>query len=468
MISTMLAAAFCLGALFDVQSIPLDHPNTRTFLAQADADSTADVFVLAGHTLIAYSSAESNAPLVVQLADNTSVFDVADIDGDRRNEVIAVCGERIVRYALAPANQVSPPQDLFSLHTQLSVAVPEPSPFVLVLQHDGKPVIALPCENTFELRSPEGTLLVSYPIGEDAMRRVSYGSPFLVSPSYPPHIGKLDALEFAVSRSMEFVPELPADLAPVEITHTARRRGTWSQTRDAIDQEEDAWPWFPLQPEGPSDRRALYAFAPPDYRTTAIRIREFKSPYAAVRNKDLHVGPERRYPGNLIALEGDLPDFNHDGWIDLLLWSAPEPGMSVDAITRAITSSAWPVRLTTHLFVPEENRFAPTPSAHFECTIPILWFLTPDLAGPLRNIVLRDFNGDGRTDLGCCVAPNRFCVWLYGENGFNAEPDFAQTFPDAITGVDFRACLDGQGRTSLGLRASRTLYVLRAIAPPVS
>ncbi len=454
------ASAFAFAALFDVQTVALPTPEARVFLAQADGDTSADVFVLEGRTLTAYPSATPGGTLALRLPDDASVFDVADTDGDLRSEVVAVCGDRIVRYLLAL--EPSEPQVLFAVHSQLSAPVPEPSPFVLVLPYDGKPAIALPCERAFELHSPDGTLLASYPIGEGAPQRVSYGSPFMVASTFPPHVGTRGAIELSVSRTIAFIPELPEEVIPISDEHMARRQGTWTQTRDAGSQKENSWPWFPLELTGPSRYRALYAFTPPSYRNTSIRIRRFASAEAAAPEKNVATGPERHYPGNLIVLDDEIPDFNHDGWADLLLWRAPEPGLSIDALTRAATGGVWNLRLTAHLFDPKEHLFASEPSSRIACAIPLPWFLTPDLAGPMKHTVLRDFDGDGRTDLAGCVTASRYCVWLYGEQGFSAEPAFDHTFAEPIDGVDFRADLDGKGCTSLGLRSATHLYVLHA------
>jgi len=461
----MLTAHF--AALFDVQTIALHTPSATVFLANANADSTADVFVLEGSTVTAYSTDDRESHPVLALPEGTSAFDVTDLDGDGHREVVAVCGNRIMRCPFAVPGSTETPlcNDLFALRTQLAEPSPQPYPYVLVLHRDDTALLALPCEETFELRDLDGTQVASYPIGPDAPRRVSYSHPFIALSIFPPQIGNDNALEMRVKRDIEFEPDLPSDIFPVKSADFRYRRGTLSQARDAVQLDEDYWPWFPLRHTGSLSKRVLYALPEPGAPNTRIRIRESKSDELDIRDLGATIGPERRYPGALILLEDDLPDFNNDGYVDLLLWKAPQPGLSVNSLTRAINRGLWPLQLTVHLFSPEKKRYEPRPAAQVQCDVPVLWFLTDDAEGPLQHCVLRDFDGDGGTDLGACVAPDRFCVWLYRDTGFAAQPDFDRVFPAPIKSAEFKADLDGSGRTSLGLRTEKAIHFLHAIAP---
>lgn len=267
-----------------------------------------------------------------------------------------------------------------------------------------------------------------------------------------------------VSRIIEFEPELPDDLLPLETRRLRYRRGTLSQARDAADQGPASWPWFPLRTDGARSRRVIYALAPPDSRNTIIRIQEFEQEPASIAERNARLGPERWYPGALVLPGDGLPDFNKDGYTDLVLWRSPEPGTSVDSLTRILMQGIWPVDLTTHLFSVEKRRYEPVPSARVKCNAPVLWFLTSGSGVPLRHCVLRDFDGDGRTDLGCSTAPGIYSVWLYGKRGFGADPDHTQVVAGPLVAIDFCGDLETRGRTSLALRTEKALYVLRATA----
>jgi len=455
------------AALFDVTSIPLGRPDARCFLAPADADKAADVFVLEGRRLTAYGSDAQGTPFPLVLEQGTTAFDVADIDGDGQNEVVAVCGPRILRYDLSstqpsPADTAPLPFEvLFELETQLSGAWRDPFPYVMALEREDGVVLALPCEEALELRTTDGQLAASYPVDASAEHTVSYGSPFAAWSVSPPQIGPPTALEMEVSRHLEFEPDWPDDLLPVA-ARGPKRMPEASVQHASLDERD--WFWFPLKVDASTQQRVLYAPARPGYRDTLVWIRDSAAEDADLTDRHVTISPKRRYPGILIDLEEDSADFNGDGYADLLLWQAPKPPMSVDGLTRAVLGRNWPLELTVHLFSTEKKRYEPKPAAHLTTLVPVTWFLTAFWETPMQPWVVRDFNGDGRTDLGLGNAPGRFQVWLFSEQGFAAKPDFSETFPEPITDVEFKADLDASGRTSIGLRTEKALYVLRAVA----
>lgn len=444
----------CLSALFDVKTIPLQAPDSHVFLAHADRDTQADVFVLE-KTSVAIFSSQLDTVRTIALPEGATAMDVADLDNDGQTELVMVCGDRIVS---VPLNTEETPvaKDLFSLHTQLAGSDMEPYPFVLTIVREGKTLLALPCEETFELHKPDGMVVNTYPIGESAPRRASFGAPFRAWTTEPPRLGTRGDLEGSVSRSVAFEPDLPDDLGGEPVHARSFRHGTLSQTRDAAFLNEDAWPWFSLTVDGHGDARVLHTLAAPDFRDTVVRLQGFAGKSA--------VGPERRYPGRLVTLEDDAPDFNHDGFVDLLLWSTPDPGMSFDAATRTISAGTWPVNLSVHLFSPEKGRYEPSEAGRVTCALPIAWLLTLDESGPVRNCVLRDLDGDGRTDVACATAPNHFVVWRCVDSGFSSVPDYDRTFPEPVSEIAFKADLAGNGKTSLGLRTEHVLYILFAAA----
>ena len=461
----MLAVAG--SPVFEVTAVPLPDAEARCFLAPADADGVADVFVLDGLALSVYSPAPGAAPRTALLDEGTSAFDVADLEGDGQTELIAVCGCSIVQYRLAgevagaDAERASGKRTLFELETLLSGASGGPFPYVMAIEREGETVLALPCEHGLELRLPDGTLSAAYPIADEAVHPVSYGEPFCASSNVGTSIGAPSALEGRVSRYIEFEPAWPEDLQPL-VAEPYHRTDDWARRQGTPYERE--WYWFPLRTDALPGRRVLYAPARPGYRDTLVWLWQPTSNGADPTLQDAPAGPKKRYPGILIDLEEDPADFNGDGYADLLFWQAPKPPMSVDGLTRAVLGRNWPLEITVHLFSTDKDRYEPKPAAHVETLIPVTWFLTEPWEAPMRHVVLRDFNGDGRTDLGCCNEPERFQVWLFSEQGFAANPDFSQTFPEPITDVEFKADLDATGRTSIGLRTEKALYVLRAVA----
>jgi len=453
---TVLASSLYVASLFDIQRIPLDNPRADIFLAAADADQTADIFVLDGHVLTAYPSARGRSPIRVVLPEGTSGFDIADIDGDARPEVIAVCGPRVVRHALDDTLPGAEPVTLLEVETQLSAPAPLPYPYVLTIEREGQTLLALPREDTFELRGLDGELKHTYPFGKDAPQRVSYGAPFEAWDVEPARLGAPGALEVTIHRHIEFEPDWPDGSLPVGVRGYGLGRrygklgGRW-------------WSWFPLKTDGTSQERVLFSPAATGRQDTLVWIRRSASDAADVSERDVTIGPKRRYPGVLGDFGEDLPDFNADGYADLLLCQVPEPGLSVDGVTRALTGSTWPVEVTAHLYSPEKQRYEPRPATHVRVIVPLTWYLLTGQGRPLPHAVLRDFDGNGQTDFACRTAQGRYAFWLYAESGFPRNPDFEVSLDGRLEDVVFRASLDGGPRTSLGLRTNDALIMLYAV-----
>ena len=443
----------CLSALFEVHSLPLPSSDAQVLLANADGDATADVFVVDGLRLVAYPSAANYAPVTIPLAEDTSAFDIADLDSDGRNEVIGVSRERILCYTIPTEGTAPQPRELFALHTQFADNARSPYPQVIVVKREGRPLLALPCSETIELRATDGTLVSQHPIKEETL--VSTDLPYSLSWSFGRIEGDL-SIDVSMRRHPDPQSVLPGGLSATPMEDAIERR-PYGYKRPDYRSEQPYW-WFGLKTDGTTQLRALCSPGSPRHPVTNIRIREASSEEDDFMDKNITLGPERRYPGNVILSEG-RSDFNHDGYVDLVLWKAPMPGMSVDALTRAITGGAWPLDIVVHLFSPEKKRFEPVPRAQISLSIPVLWFLQ---GGPIHNEVFRDFNGDGRTDIACGNAKNGFAVWLFTETGFPKSPDFQYTFPEPVLGLEFAASLDGKGRTSIGLRGEKNFYLLRA------
>jgi hypothetical protein len=458
MIATGLSASAlvctCLAALFDVHAFPLPEPHAHVLLANADADGTADVFILDGLRLTAYSSAADYAPIIIPLADGTSAFDIVDLDGDGRSEVIAVCHDRILRYTIPPEGASLPAEELFTLQTQLDPA-PSPYPQVLVVKHEGRSLLALPCAGAIELRAADSTLVSRYAAADKTLLVADDNTNVWPLWRPPSREGDLD-LDVWILR--QFEPEsVTADIPFAPFPNDSERRAPDRFVFDG-DPSEEPCTWFPLKTDRTTLLRALCKPARRGQSTT-VRIREAKSEEDDFLDKNTTLGPARNYAGEQVSYNEDYPDFNGDGYVDLTLWKAPSPGVSVDALTRAITGGAWPLDLVFHLFSPEKRRFEATSCSRIALTVPVRWFLEGE---PVQNEVFRDFDGDKRTDFALSDTDHSFSAWLFTDNGFSRSPDFRYTFPESIQDVAFRADLDGSGRTSIGLRTDKHLYLLKA------
>jgi hypothetical protein len=459
---TIATLVMAVGSLFNVQTVPIENPDALAFLAHGRSTFVPDVFVLDGFDLLMYGAERESQTVRIRLGDATSVFDVADIDEDGQGEVIAVQGDRIVAYELLGGNLSEAPRELFRLMTQLSKPAPRPQRHVLAVRRENTMVLGLPCEDTFQWRTLEGKLVASYPIGDEAPRRVSYGRPFSAVTVQPFEMGNRDDIEMRVARLLEFEPDLPDIVLPIEERGPMYRRATSTQSREAADLDAAYWPWFPLALDGSTDKRVLYASAGPEFNDTLIQIQKTETDRTSPGNIGVVTSAERRYPGTLMVNCDTLPDFNGDGFADIVLWKTPDPGVTVDSLTRALCGGSWPLHITVHLYWDKKGHYEPAPAGHVTCRVPIGWFFSMSDGTPLRHVIQRDFDGDGRTDLGFSDDTSRFSVWLWREGGFPPEPDDVRTFPQPIEGIEFCDDLEGGGRLSLGVRTSKALYVLRA------
>ena len=93
--------------------------------------------------------------------------------------------------------------------------------------------------------------------------------------------------------------------------------------------------------------------------------------------------------------------------------------------------------------------------------VPVSWYLNGETETPMKHLFLNDINGDGRTDLGCLTAANTVAFWLARKEGIDGDPDFEHSFDQPIQGVALESDLEGAGYTTVALRTSGALYVLR-------
>lgn len=459
-----------LGARFDVQTLALGGKDARIVLAHVNAGAGGDVLAIRGSTLTVYSGNTLQPSPPLTLEEGVSVFDVADLDGDCWGEVIAICGDRIQQYEFAEeGGKATPPKDLFSLRTLLSGAEKKPWPHAIAVPKDGRMLLALPLERSMELRGLDGSLVETFsaieePSDEDARNSMWQNT---VEPS---EIAAPGALEQSIWQFLRSDVGLPGDMKPETVS-------SWSQYRywgwDDL-QKPEQWAWFPLKTARAPAPRVLCARAESGHarllnveqtfdQETAIRICATPAGEKAIPGgKDSPFGRERRYRGNILFPAEDLPDFNRDGFTDLLLWRAAMPGLSTDSLTRAVAGGAWKIDVVMHLFSPEKNAYEPIPAANIACFVPITRFLPGVRESPLSDCAMCDFDGDGRTDFACSTARDSYSIWLYKDSGFSEKADFTQSCQGEVH-VAFRADLTGRGRTVIGLRTEKELYVLRVL-----
>jgi hypothetical protein len=165
--------------------------------------------------------------------------------------------------------------------------------------------------------------------------------------------------------------------------------------------------------------------------------------------------PLPRYPGVLLST-WQPPDFDGDGYNDMVLLRLREPGGSIGNIVRTATNGTLPVDFGVHLYRPEQGRFDPRAAGTIEARAAVGNILARD---PIDAVIMSDLNGDGHSDLGFSPDSRQYLIWLWNGHGFSKEPDYARTFDEPIHRA-YAEDLGGKGRHSIGLRSDEALYVV--------
>jgi len=450
----ILTMALAAGPVFQVQTLDLENAQAHVFLARGDADNIADVFILNPKGLRWYGSQSGahQTPFV----SGTNVFDIADVDGDGQNELVFIAGDRIMRSNLTEPFEV---KVLFRFHTQFAEVTGPARPHVLVVPYKGSPALALPGLDTFELRRADGSVVLSQPVHAGAPHRVQFRKPFTIWTIDPPQVAPPGSIERYVSHVVDYEPQLPKQLAPL-LPLASRALTEKPRLVSAGELHYANWPSFPLKAGAETSVRVLYALSEPDEEDTVIRLDQRVQENGDRAPSHNKVSPERLYPGKIIT-GSPMPDFNGDGYADLLLWKTPDPLNGWSLVSRAISTRTWPVRLMAHLFSPEKMRYEPRPLSVIETHAPLSWFVQTERGSPVHNLVMADFNADGRTDLAFSTSESTYGVWLATKDGFTRRPTQVVTLSEPVESVALVTDLDGSGAAAVGLRGHDQVFLLR-------
>ncbi|MDX9971431.1 MAG: hypothetical protein RBU21_00430 [FCB group bacterium] len=437
-----LAILLHVVAALDSRIIPMVNPEAIAFVGPAESGPMKSIYVLDNRTLTAYALQGTTPPRQAILPEDVTAFDVADTDGDHQAEVIAVAGKRILRIPVSgsPAEAAT----LFESDGILSRDKGEPYLYPLVYSVSDRPIIGLPKEDRVLLHSLSGEDAGEFPLrsleGNSRWTRFGAGT------------SDLDGtIQWNIWQWAALAPELPRDARHAGVTpHSTPTQAIFAQpTRE---REPREWPWFPVG-KTPGERvKVHFAWSGDLRQETIIFVENFADNVSEDSQPD---GETFRYPGVLISSFDPL-DFNGDGYDDILLARVPEPGGSLGSLVRTVTNGSWPFELTAHLYVPEKRRFEPRPAALLEYRVEVTTILNRQT---FKAIVLRDFNGDGSTDL--AVAPNEkeFLVWIWGDTGFNKKADYSSELPEEFKRVEFEGVLGKKGNWGVGLRTEHNLIV---------
>ncbi|MEX2015019.1 MAG: hypothetical protein WD873_00185 [Candidatus Hydrogenedentales bacterium] len=458
----LLLTPFVLAAGF--QQTEMDGSDSaQLFVAPLDDQGNRAIFLADSAQLLIFMPPDYDAPMRYALPAETAYLDVADVDGDGQTEVIIVAGQDV--YTAAPAAQL-PLQRL----AQLPAAAPSPTrgpiPTYIAHRANGGVVLRVPARDGYQelplLPDAATPALQDSEVQAAGQPTTETTAPSAADPGAVDHaFSPAAAVElFAVTPpqtappdGVEYVMHPYGGLAaaPLADAPQYQRSGTVAQARDAADLPPEDWPWFYLQ-SSTGAARALYALDPPDFDRTLLRI--------AARDAKRPLGPARMYPGAIVPPRDHPPDFNGDGWADLLLWRAPAPTFSLSSLTRWAQSGRWSLDLMVHLFDPSSMRYQARPAALLRTRVPLAGFLEPEAGLPVSLWVLNDFDGDGQDDLLLKTEPRRLDLWLF-RGQFADEPDAALELAEPVTQIEFSGPLQPNGPAILIVRTQTKRHLIR-------
>jgi hypothetical protein len=454
--------------LFDVATIPAHGEDQQVFFAAIDDNRTADIVVQSGHGL--YIRLDSGRENTFAIPEGVSAYDIYDIDGDGRSEVIAIRGREVLAFdPMLPSTGRSADRLLFEADSLYAMQTAEPYRQVLVKTFQQQLVILLPQPKSLVAHSLDGFVSGEFLNLTDVLR---YTPEFTSRSWFQDGRMAPDTNLTSITQDSEMIPALPPELQPPDKPHTFSLSSTYNPNARApvvagfkFKAGDYAGTWDGIVVSKDSSK-IRFAMLKNDAGNTLVFQREVPltvdgEDWAGAKN-----GPVRRYPGRLVSerwwiptsVIEQYPDFDGDGYMDLILWNAPQPGMSVDSIMRTVIGRTWPIRFTVHLYSPDKQRFEPKPAHAINCKVPVTWFLE---RGPIHNLSLADFDGDGKTDIALSTDEKEYKVWL-AANGFAGNADWTHVFPEPIEELLQTADLSGNGRTSILLRGEKNLYLLQA------
>jgi hypothetical protein len=446
-----------ISALFEVQELALPERTLHIFLAPGDGAGTLEVFALTPEHMHIYFDGDPEKSRVIALPPHTTAIDVFDLNNDGTWEMIAVVGRDIYSFPLKQQPDPSESEILFRQESTLSTQSGQPFLHVLGIEWKGQRVIGLPTDDSYQLHRRTGELAASFPIGLDAPHR-AHLRPFSSWVITPPQVGLPEGIELRISRIQEVEPQLPEELLPLVEWGPLYRTQSNLRAEQAYHSPVERWPWFPLQQVDDEVERVYYAFDDARHQNTVVRLRHRDSVTGVVETS-----PHRRYPGRLIeAAAAAPPDFNGDGYADLVLWQTPEPSPTLGTLTRTALRGSWPLRISAHLYDPALRRFAAEAASTVKLDAPLVRFIEERRRVPVEQLLIDDFDGDGQSDLAIAPDSKSLLVWRFGEDGFSARPESEYTFARPVQELVFSGRLGEQAGYGIGLRSDDRLYLLGA------
>lgn len=442
MISVLAAFAFVLHGLFSVEPVEgLDESHAVALVPRVQ-DGPVCLWAVSEDRIQCRQPGGASESVALP-GGGIKAFDIADADGDGRFEAILLTSGAL--WLFRPGEATGPTKafdyaGLAGLSLASWNASFRPHPMVMVVEVEDELALCLPGLDAYALRRLDGTPIRELPTTQDA---ATYNS-IRRAGGYevPPEI---KGLHVCMERYALYHVNPPPEL-PLPVGDRFTPDGDWESLPEiGLDYTS-----YPLRQDNPLPR--IIVTWPSNMRGRCrVAVRE---------NEEAEFDPKtlRPYPGFLLLEQNHWPDFNGDGYVDLLLCSIPDLPSTPSAVAKVATSVSWGIRATVHCYDPETGRHAVRPSAYFDLEIPLTWFM----GRPLKRFALEDVNADGLTDCMWSTAPDSFEVWLAQPGSrFGDRPDFQHTFGEPLRDVEPEVFPMERGPAQIILRGENKTYWLR-------
>lgn len=453
MIPIILSATLLLAAgdttAYQIFPYRAESENASLYLLPGVTSDAANIVILDDTELTVYPSTATRPSIQHTISPDTLLFDLYDSNDDGLPELFTLLPDALLHFP--KANNQSSVQ-LFPIEPQLPWEVDQPFLHPIILSYDNSRLAAIPYQNNITLKNFDGKTISTLP------KILSDSHSIFTIPVKTNPLGSKDAFEFKVDSVLTTAINIPSELRPAP-ANPDLDSPTPQRLREAEQREPDQWPTFPLSNDPENSERVIFASSAPEHVHTIIRIRRERPRSDIVQADPISYTPERIYPGSLTLSPSGFPDFNADGFHDLVLWRMEIPGRSLSTLTSNLQAQTWPIELTVHLYDPEKRLYAARPTARIKTKVSIQFIVVRQNQSPLRNLSFADINGDGRSDITLSPDPNTLTTWTY-DNGFSREPEYRSTFENPISIITSNRQDTRTSSGTLLLRGRSTIYRL--------
>lgn len=432
---------------YHAQRYTAHSENAALYVLPNPGSGVPDVVVLDDSTLTVYRGNAQTPVLSHSIPADTLFFDLYDTNGDTTPELFVLTPNEVRHY---PAHDNASTIQLFPIEPPLPWKVDQPFLHTLLFHFNDIHLVAVPYQDTIELKSMDGKTISAFP------KLLSDVHSLYSIPIEPNQLGPDGAFEFRVDTLLTTPINVPMELRPT-LPSKPFATATPQQLRDSELLELELWPSFPLTRTGEAPNKVIYASESPEHIHTVIRIKKKLPRNIPNTTEAYRFSPKRTYPGMIGISASGLPDFNGDGYHDLLLWKIPIPGNSISTIMKSVQAQTWPIEITTHLYNPQKGLYDARPSSRIKTTVALQYILTRQSHSPLHNLSFVDLNADGKSDITFSPTAQSIATWIYSDQ-MDSIPVYQGRFEDPVSLITLnRAEVSDTGQSIL-LRGNRSIY----------